>query len=103
MASESDYGSSCYRQFPPISEYLGVADGIQKPRRSRQKPNRHQPQGPGVINRGDRSGTIWAKKKKLDHQGQSYATLETSSMYPEDELWFENEDYTDQTDDSVIS
>ena len=58
-----NYGSSSYRQFPPISSRLKVDAGSNKPDRVRQQRSRFDPQPLGDIKRGDRSGTLWAKGK----------------------------------------
>ena len=93
-----DYGQ--YREQTPISDRLKVVTGTNKPKNSREKKSKFDPQGPSTINRGDRSGTIWARRKQLK---DSIATIETSSMYPPDSLEFDNPDFNDETyDDTII-
>ena len=58
-----NYGSSSYRQMPPISSRLKVDAGTNKPDRVRQQRSRFDPQPLGDIKRGDRSGTLWVKKQ----------------------------------------
>ena len=59
--NDSEYGSSQYRQFPPISSKLKVASGSNKPARVRQQRTNFKPEGLGPIQRGDRSQTLWKK------------------------------------------
>ena len=93
----SDYGQ--YRPQKPISDRLKVATGTNKPRNSRQQKSKFKPEAPGVINRGDRSQTLWARRKQLK---DSIATVETSSLYEPDELVFLAPPDTGLTDDSVL-
>ena len=58
-----NYGSSAYRQMPPISDRLKVAAGDKKPARVRQQRTNFKPEPLGNINRGDRSQTLWKKGK----------------------------------------
>ena len=88
-----DYGNFQERQ--PISKLLKVSPGSNKPN-SRMKDTTLNPQPLGNIARGDRSQTLWAKRSKLK---DSLGTIETSSIYPADELTFddENENYIDSS------
>ena len=88
-----DYGTFQERQ--PISKLLKVSPGAIKPK-SRMKESKFNPQPLGNIARGDRSQTLWAKRSKIK---DSLATVETSSIYPADELTFDdmNENYIDSS------
>ncbi len=93
-----DYGQ--YREQTPISDRLKVSAGTAKPKNSRQQKSKFKPEGPGVIKRGSREGTLWARRMKLK---DSIATVETSSMYPPDSLEFDNPEFNDETfDDTII-
>ena len=92
-----DYGS--YRPQKPISRRLKVSHGTNKPRNSREQESKFKPEGPSTIKRGDRTGTLWAKRKQLK---DSLGTVETSSLYEPDELWFENPD-DDYSESAVVS
>ena len=92
-----DYGS--YRPQKPISSRLKVSQGTNKPCNSREQRSKFQPEAPGIIKRGDRSGTLWVRRKQLK---DSIGTVETSSLYEPDELCFENPD-DDYSDSAVVS
>ena len=103
--NDSHYGSSHYRQFKPISETIkSVEAGTNRNPTAKQHKTKFKPEPPGVINRGDRSQTIWMKKKSAMGKGDSIATIETSSIYEADSLEFENPDreYSDFDDDAII-
>ena len=85
-----NYGSSHFREFPPISSRLNVTAGTEKNPTARQQKAKLDLQPLGEINRGDRSATIWAKKKTAMHKGESIATVETSSLDEADAIQFEN-------------
>ena len=79
--TESDYGSSQYRQFPTISSRLKVDAGTNKPARVREQKQNFNPQPLGPINRGDRSQTLWKKNQTnanvipsdpMDEESQSF-------------------------------
>ena len=88
--SDNNYGSSHYRQMPPISSRLKVTAGEAKNATTRQQKAKLDLQPLGEINRGDRSATIWAKKKSAMHKGESIATVETSSLDEADAILFES-------------
>lgn len=58
------YGN--FRTFKPFSRILKeVSQGDATNKTSRMQKVKRDFQPPGVINRGDRSGTIWARRKKM--------------------------------------
>ena len=86
--NDSDYGSSQYRQFPTISSRLKVDAGTNKPARVKQKDTTFNPQGPGVIKRGSREGTLWVK-------GKTTSNVIPSNPIDEDSQSFFNPDGDD--------
>ena len=88
--TDNNYGSSHYRQFPPISSRLKVTAGEAKNATTRQQKAKLDLQPLGEINRGSREETIWAKRKSAMHKGESIATVETSSLDEVDAIQFEN-------------
>ena len=93
-----DYGH--YKERPPISPHLKtVAAGKNQNPTARQQRSKFQPEAPSVIGRGDRSGTLWARRKQLK---DSFGTIETSSIYPPDAIIGESYEEIDATDISVF-
>ena len=88
--SDSNYGSSHYRQFKPISSTLKVTAGTEKNATAKQHLSKLDMQPLGEINRGDRAGTIWAKRKAAMHKNESIGTVETSSLDEADQILFES-------------
>lgn len=88
-----------YKPQKPISDRLKVATDTNKPKNSREQRSKFDPQPLRNIKRGDRSQTLWARRKQLK---DSIATVETSSLYEPDELWFENPEATDDSDEAVL-
>ena len=72
-----DYGHYVERQ--PVSAHLkAVASGTNKNPATRQQKSKFQPEAPGIINCGDRSKTLWARRKDLLKKGQPLGCVETS-------------------------
>ena len=88
--TDNNYGSSHFREFPPISSRLKVTAGEVKNPTARQQRAKLDLQPLTEIKRGDRSATIWSKKKAAMHKGESIATVETSSLDEADAILFES-------------
>ncbi|WP_148228782.1 hypothetical protein [Parasynechococcus marenigrum] len=97
-----NYGSSSYRQFKPISSTLKVSAGEAKNPTAKQHLNKLDLQPLTEIKRGDRSSTLWSKRKELQAKGQSLGTIETSSMYEPDALIYECEPDDNHIDEAVF-
>ena len=100
--SDQDYGQ--YRPMQPISDRLKVVQGTNKNPMARQQKSKFNPQPLTNIKRGDRSNTIWSKRKERLAKGESIATVQTSSLYEADSLEFENPDrvWDDFDGDAII-
>lgn len=97
-----NYGSSSYRQFKPISSTLKVSAGQNKSPMAREQKSKLELKPLTEINRGDRSQTLWAKRKELLAKGQSLGTIETSSMYEPDALVYDCEPDENHIDEAVF-
>ncbi len=81
--NDSGYGGSKFRKFPTISSRLRTIDGAHKPRSTREQKRSKGIEPPGVIKRGDKSGTLWERRKK----GQFKDNGHIQSSNPGDEAF----------------
>ncbi len=70
------YGSQ-YRPQQPISKRLSVQQGESRPSRTKQQAT-HTMFGLTAIQRGDRSGTIWARKVRTNTSFGNVQSLDDS-------------------------
>ena len=99
MPTERDYGR--YKPQKSISGRLKVAEGKTKNPTAKQQPQIKEFQPPGVIQRGDRSKTLWARRKK---RMSMLGTTEHSNLDPVDDMSYhdpELETVLDQYIDDV--
>ena len=88
-----NYGQ--YREMPPISSRLTVAKGTNKPHRARMQKLNRDFQPLGDIKRGDKSQTLWLKKKN------QLGTVIPNGQFESDEVAIGNE-ATDEAYTDVI-